>query len=181
MKLLTNRWLAVFLISSLLLGCAAPDPQRTYVGKSNDAKLIVRSANMPMNVAFSVSSSTKSCEGFERIGTVRDSGRGVLLPWIANLTERASRVPVEQQAAIPAEQVIQVKGYGHWMDSGGNGRCGPLVAKFSVDPGTTYLVEFVWAGTSACSMRVSDISVATEVRPVPFERGFCRPPTLFGY
>ena len=65
MKSLSPRSLAFSLTSSLLVGCAAPGPQRTYVGKSNDATLIVRSTNMPMNVSFSVSSSTRSCDGFE--------------------------------------------------------------------------------------------------------------------
>jgi hypothetical protein len=183
MLYLSARRLTLCFTGALLLGCTTvpPDPPRNYVGKSNDAILVVRSTDMPMGVEFSVSASAKACDGFESIGVVRDSGRGVLLPWIARLTDRLSSAPVERRASIPAGQVVQVKGYGSWRDSAGSGYCGPLVAKFPVVSGSTYLVEFVWKGTSACSIRVADTSVAGDVRPVPFERGVCPRPSVFGF
>lgn len=66
-------------------------------------------------------------------------GRSVLLPWIADMSEKFNRIPARQEAAIPAHHVIQVKGYGSWWDMGG-GSCGPLVAKFPVLPSGGFLI-----------------------------------------
>jgi hypothetical protein len=58
---------------------------------STDPNVVFRSKGMPMAVMYSVSSSPQACQGFERVGRVFDSGRGVLLPWIANLSEKANK------------------------------------------------------------------------------------------
>src|SRR2546427_8564470 len=59
---------------------------------------------MPMSASFSISSATTACEGFEFAGSVRDGGEGVLLPWIAALSNKLSGVPTVQEAAVPADR-----------------------------------------------------------------------------
>jgi hypothetical protein len=178
-KTMANRnprnLLAIFIGSALILsGCAVPDPQRVYASKGDDAKLTFRSANMPMRVEFGLSSSSKSCEAFEQVGHVRDDGKHVLLPWIVNLTSKFDKTPTSLEALVPANRTVQVKGYGSWD----GGRCGPLVAKFSADAAAAYLVEFVWSGTSACSMLVWDVTIPADTKSVAYERLFC-PRSIF--
>jgi hypothetical protein len=150
-------------------GCAVPDPDRNYTVQDNDAKVVLRSIGMPMNVDFSISSKFDACQGFERVGLVRDEGRGVLLPWVANLSSRLNRVPGELRAQVPGDSLIQVKGMGVW-DAG---RCGPVAASFPTQKGDTYLVEFVWTDTASCSLRVSDITVPTQPQPLAAKYRLC--------
>jgi len=171
----TKHLLATLIGSALIVsGCAAPDPQRVYASKSDDAKMTFRSVNMPMRVEFGLSSSGKSCEAFEQVGHVRDDGKHVLLPWIVKLTSKFDKTPTSLEALVPANRTVQVKGYGSWD----GGRCGPLVAKFSADAASAYLVEFVWSGTSACSMLVWDVTVPADTKSVMYERLFC-PRSIF--
>jgi hypothetical protein len=144
---------------------------------SNDAKLLFKSGGMPMPVMYSISSSPQACQGFERVGRVFDSGRGTLLPWIANLTEKANkginRTEVSRTRNVPANVPIQVKGYSRWSSSSANAlqtttwdqACGPLVTTFTPEPSKTYLVEFVFSGASSCRQQVSDIT--NPQQPVP--------------
>jgi hypothetical protein len=132
---------------------------------------------MPMAVMYSVSSSPQACQGFEHVGRVFDSGRGVLLPWIANLSEKANkrigRTEVSRVRTVSANVPIQVKGYSAWADSSANAlqtttweqSCGPLVTTFTPEASKTYLVKFVFSGTSSCRQQVSDIT--NPQQPVP--------------
>ena len=157
----------------LITACASIDPPRNYVAQSNDAKLTFRSVNMPMEAGFSVSSSPKPCEGFERVGLVRDGGRQVLLPWIANLSDRLNRIPTSLEARAPSGKELQVKGLGSWFNGASRSSCGPLAAKFVPIESGSYLVEFVWSGTSACSMRVSNVTIPDKPELVPTQRLAC--------
>jgi hypothetical protein len=167
--------LAAAITLAAITGCAVPDPDRLYTAQDNDAKVVLRSIGMPMNVDFSISSKSDACQGFERVGLVRDEGRGVLLPWIANLSSRLNRVPGELRAQVPGDSLIQVKGLGVW-DAG---RCGPVAASFPTQKSDTYLVEFVWTGTASCSLRASDITVPTQTKPVAARYRLC-PRTMVG-
>lgn len=172
------RTSTLFALVTLLSACAMPDPPRNYTAQANDARLVLKSINMPMNVDYSVSSSTARCDGFEKVGTVRDSGRGTLLPGIAKMTNVFNKTPTQLDAKVPVDKPVQVKGYGNWFDGASKGACGPLVAKFSVDPSASYLVEFVWSGTVACTLRVSDVSDPAAVKPVPAQMDSCPKPGL---
>jgi hypothetical protein len=129
---------------------------------------------MPMHAVFGLSSIPKSCEAFEQVGHVRHSGEHVLLPWIVQLTSKFDKTPTYLEAMVPANRAVQVKGFGSWD----GGRCGPLVAKFTADAASAYVVEFVWSGTSACSMLLWDVTVPANTKSVAYERLFC-PRSIF--
>jgi hypothetical protein len=167
-----KKTIAIVLAATIMAGCAT-QPARTYVAKKDDPKLILKSTGMPMNVEYSISSSDVACENFENVGTVHDSGRDVLLPWIANLTEKLNRVPLQLESAVSANKQVQVKGYGKWYDSTSSGTCGPIVTLFTPSESRTYLVEFVWEGTVRCSSRVSDITNPSDKKAVPVEFKHC--------
>src|SRR5690349_4994971 len=59
---------------------------------SDDAKVVFKSSGMPMVMMYWMSAAPRACEGFEPVGRVFDSGRGILLPGIAHLTERVNKV-----------------------------------------------------------------------------------------
>ncbi|MGH8808108.1 MAG: hypothetical protein ACREX0_09540 [Noviherbaspirillum sp.] len=164
--------LALTTIAFVLCGCAMHAP-RTYTAKENDPTLILKSTGMPMNVEFAVNSGEVSCENFEHIGIVRDSGRGVLLPWIANMTEKLNSVPTQLHSVVPAHKQVQVRSYGKWYDSTSKGSCGPLVTTFTPQASSTYLVEFMWEGTARCASRVSDITNSLEKKSVPTQFQYC--------
>lgn len=156
----------------VLSGCAVPTP-RTYTAKENDPKLIMKSTGMPMNVEYAINSSEVNCENFEYVGMVRDSGRGVLLPWIANLTERLNKVPTQLDSMVPADKKVQIRSYWKWYDGTSKGSCGPLVTTFTPHASGTYLVEFVWEGTASCTSRVFDITNPSEKKTVPAQFQYC--------
>jgi hypothetical protein len=170
--------MAIVLLAALG-GCATPEPPKNFGANPGDPRLILKSTNMPMNVDYSISAGEKPCDDFEKVGTVRDSGRGVLLPWIANMSETFNKTPTKLETTIPGGKDIQVKAYGNWFDSTSKGFCGPIVTKFPANASRTYLVEFVWAGTSACSVRVSDITDPTSAKSVAATAHDC-PRPLFG-
>ncbi len=146
---------------------------------SNDAsKLVFKSRGMPAIVAYSISSSPENCQGFERVGRVFDSGRGVLLPWIANLTEKANkginRAEVSRERKVQAGVPVQIMGYSRWSNSNANAlqtiiwsqSCGPLVTSFRPEASRTYLVEFVFGGANGCQQQISDITNPEQPIPV---------------
>ncbi|MHA6885010.1 hypothetical protein [Ralstonia pseudosolanacearum] len=148
------------------------------VASGDDSKLIFKSRGMPAIVAYSISSSPQNCQGFERVGRVFDSGRGVLLPWIANLTEKANkginRAEVSRERNVKAGVPIQVMGYSRWSNSSANAlqttiwsqSCGPLVTSFKPGASRTYLVEFVFGGANGCQQQISDITNPEQPIPV---------------
>jgi hypothetical protein len=162
----------------LLNACAAPEPRRVHSLKPADATLILRSIDMPVYVDFSLRSgpSAQPCDGFEKVGTVRDGGGGKLLPWIAELGQWWNRAPGELQTSVPAGQRLDIKGYGAWYGPTTRGSCGPLVAAFVPASSHTYRVEFVWAGLSACSIRVSDTTHPSGVSDMPVHTYGCPSP-----
>jgi hypothetical protein len=182
MKFRAFAFAAATVMAAGLSGCVAvPDPDRHYIAQDNDAKLILRSnsINLPMRVRFSVSSNAAACKGFEQIGFVGDDGKAVLSPWVyKQVVSRNGPPPVELQAGVPGDGVIQVKGFGAW---GFGSSCGPIAATFPAKKGDTYLVEFVWNGTTSCSMRVNDVTVPTETRSVAASYRYCRPAEWLGF
>ncbi|WP_197387262.1 hypothetical protein [Ralstonia pseudosolanacearum] len=141
-----------------------------------------------MAVMYSVSISPQACQGFDRVGSVFDSGRGTLLPWIANLTEKANkginRTETSRERQVQAGTPIQVKGYSRWSNSSANAlqtttwsqSCGPLVTTFTPEASKTYLVEFEFSGTNRCQQQVSDITDPEQPTPVIEQTTtFCAP------
>ncbi len=165
----------------LLTGCAEGVPEykeppvATVAVKNSQARIVFRSAGMPMAVSYAVDSSTPTSEGFTPIGRVFHSGREQLLPWIATLTENTRGTISDEQLQIEktvdAEHSIRIRGTSAWSDYGQqintSGSCGPLFSQFIPEGGSTYLVEFRFKGTNSCSQQVYKIG-AGEVRlPVP--------------
>jgi hypothetical protein len=119
-----------------------------------------------MNVDYSIGTADLSCKDLESVGTVRDKGKNVLLPWIVKLTEKVNRVPDQIEKLVPAEQAVQVSGRGSWLDSNSKGHCGPVIVSFVPAAQRTYLVEFVWQSSSRCTSQVFDVTDPVERVPV---------------
>jgi tetratricopeptide (TPR) repeat protein len=127
------------------------------------AKVVFTTSGMPMPVGFSTSTSDQACTGFQRVGTVFDSGRGVLLPSIARLTEKLNKAVMKSETSrtvdVQPGVQIQVKGlYGDDMDRHSDS-CGPFVTSFVPEKGHTYHVNFAFNGTQSCSQSMTDITV----------------------
>ncbi|MCA1326285.1 hypothetical protein [Herbaspirillum sp. alder98] len=165
---------------ALLTGCAGgvppyvEPPVATVAVKDSEARIVMRSAGMPMAVNYAMSTSESTCEGFAPVGRVFHSGREQLLPWIATLTEKSrSAVSNDQpqvEQVVPANRRVQVKAYSGWSDvtaqMRSSGSCGPLTSQFTPAGGKTYLVEFRFAGTRDCSQTVYEIDAAEQRLPV---------------
>ncbi|WP_312740232.1 hypothetical protein [Cedecea neteri] len=164
----------------LLTGCTEGVPKykeppvATVAVKNNQARIVFRSAGMPMTVNYAVNSSTPTSEGFTPIGRVFHSGREVLLPWIATMTENARKTISDEQLQIEktvdAEHSIRIRGMSAWSDYDQHihtsGSCGPLFSQFIPEGGSTYLVEFRFKGTDSCSQQVYKIGASEERLPV---------------
>ncbi|MEJ7805794.1 MAG: hypothetical protein WKG03_07735 [Telluria sp.] len=128
------------------------------------AKLVFRASGAGHAARYSVSTASEACQGFEPVGNVAYSGRGVLLPWIANMTERTRGAVLNTQTHISRTaqpgQSIQVRGMGNWQEGSGlfsrSGNCGPLASRFTPVAGRAYLIDFVWRRDLSCSMVVTD-------------------------
>lgn len=174
----TYSSILILCLGSVLAGCAI-EPRRNYTPQPKDAILHLRSTGMPMSASFSISSASTACEGFEFAGSVRDGGEGVLLPWIAALSNKLSGVPTVREAAVPADAPVQVKGFSFWQDQYRSGSCGPVAKRFTPTADGVYRVDFVWAGMRKCGLRIVDISKPDEPREVPGTPLICpRPPGL---
>jgi len=139
------------------------------------AKLVLRSERFPANVSFSMSDAEETCD-FKDLGSVRDSGRGVVYPWIADLTEslRPGTKPSGFIATdlVPGGRVL-IRGYGSWAGFGStplSGECGPLLSEFTPVANRAYLVRFTWEG-GYCRQRVFDATDPDAPIPVPSEPG----------
>lgn len=173
-----DRSFLILCLSVALAGCAI-EPRRNYTPQPKDATLHLRSTGMPMSASFSISSASTACEGFEFAGSVRDGGEGVLLPWIAALSNKLSGVPTVREAAVPADAPVQVKGFSFWQDQYRSVSCGPVAKRFTPTADGVYRVDFVWAGMGKCGLRIVDISKPDEPREVPGTPLICpRPPGL---
>lgn len=165
-------------LSVVVAGCAI-EPRRNYTPQPKDATLHLRSTGMPMSAGFSISSASTTCEGFEFAGSVRDGGEGVLLPWIAALSNKLSGVPTLQEAVVPADVPVQVKGFSSWQDQYSRGSCGPVTKRFTPNADGVYRVDFVWTDMRKCGLRIVDINRPDEPREVPGASLICpRPPGL---
>lgn len=178
-----------------LAGCAhRPKPPRdpasraartpaadTDAANPDRAKLVFTTSGMPMVVSYSISSAIPACEGFERVGNVFDSGRAVLLPWIARMTEKTHkalmRAEISRERYVEPGVTLQVQGGSGVTDDriAHDWSCGPIVTTFTPEKGRTYSVNFDFQGTASCSQRVTDIT--DPAHPVPVGRGLqCKIP-----
>ncbi|QCP49948.1 hypothetical protein FAZ95_12630 [Trinickia violacea] len=145
--------------------------------QADKAKLVFRSKGMPMSVMFWQSTSAQACGDFQPVGAVFDSGRGVLLPWIANLTEKLNRplrkVETSRVQYVEPGTPVQVKALTKSVDQPTSMSpvqtysCGPIVTSFNPEKAHAYLVEFDFQGMQSCSQHVTDITDAAH--PVPVE------------
>lgn len=137
-------------------------------------KLVLRSAGAGHGVQYSTSTAAKACEGMEKQGNVRDTGRGVVYPWVASMSLGMSRNKAFIEQELPPTESLQVQGLGSITSSNGfgthfAGRCGPLTLRFQPKADRAYLVEFVFEG-GACRMGVSDATNPDAPLPVPAEQ-----------
>jgi hypothetical protein len=120
---------------------------------SGQSKLVLRSEGAPQPVEFSICNGELPCEPFVNVGSVANSGHGVVFPWIAKLSNKANRVvnykPFLEQLITPGK-FIYVRGFSHWLDRRNpslfKGVCGPRTSGFIPQQGRAYLIEFVWEG-----------------------------------
>lgn len=137
-------------------------------------KLVLRSAGAGHSVLYSSSTAANACEGMEKQGTVRDSGRGVVYPWIANMTLGMSFHKAFLEQELPATtSSLQVEGLGTITRNNAFGlqsarQCGPHTLRFQPKVDRAYLVEYVFKG-DACSMGVVDATDPDAPLPVPVE------------
>ncbi|HEY1212737.1 MAG TPA: tetratricopeptide repeat protein [Bryobacteraceae bacterium] len=136
------------------------------------AQILFTTSGMPMAVSFSTSTSDEACSGFQRVGTVFDSGRGVILPSIARLTEKLNKAVMKTETSrtvnVEPGVQIQVKGlYGDDMDHRFDS-CGPFVTSLVPEKGHTYHVNFAFNARQSCSQSMTDITVRDH--PVPAGR-----------
>lgn len=135
----------------LLGGCAHPSSKsdagdvsanRELPGKpesspdAQHARLIFKTDGAGIPVIFKFSNSAEDCEGFERIGSVFHSGREVLTPWVAKMTEGLAKlqgVAVERQKIVPSDTPVQI-----WTQSPTFNR--PLALRFTPKGAKVYLV-----------------------------------------
>jgi tetratricopeptide (TPR) repeat protein len=169
-----------------LAGCAHRPPRDGAIAKKarvhrtraatpvnpDDAKLVFKSSGMPMQVMYWTSTAEQSCEAFQPVGRVFDSGRRVLLPWIARMTEHVNKavfksVPSRVRYLTPG-QTIQVKGTSGSKDGEVTPgySCGPIVTAFTPEKGRSYVVDFDFQGTQSCSQRVTDVTDPEHPAPV---------------
>lgn len=113
-----------------------PVPAATELPDAQHAKLVFRSDGEGIPVAFKFSNSTKDCDAFERVGNVFHSGREVLTPWVARMTEGLAKIQgiaTERQKIVAADAPVQI-----WSQSPTFNR--PLVLRFTPMGSRTYLV-----------------------------------------
>ncbi|RDK03356.1 hypothetical protein DLM46_07425 [Paraburkholderia lacunae] len=147
-------------------------PEAENVADPNAATLTFTSSGMPMIVAYSMSQSPRICSSsdFKPVGRVFHSGREVLLPWIAHLTELGNkgllRTETVREQHVQPGVPIQVKGvFGSEVPDRRYDSCGPLVAAFTPEPGHKYHVNFAFQGKSSCSQSLMDVTDSDH--PVP--------------
>ena len=143
------------------------------------ARVIYKSSGMPMAVAFSTGSSGQACEAFQPVGTVADSGRGVLLAGVARLEEALNKSVAKVDPYLSREVaggvVLRVRGrvgedhvsrYAPYS-------CGPIAGSFTPEKGRTYVVDFDMNGTQTCSEHVTDITDVDHPAHVDVEPDEC--------
>lgn len=167
----------------ILSGCAGSVPEykeppvATVAVEDNQARIVFRSAGMPMTVNYAVDSLTPDSKGFTPVGRVFHSGREKLLPWIAAMTEKSrgaiSNEQPQIEKTVDAEHQIRIRGTSGWYEPGQSmntsGLCGPIFSQFTPKGGKTYLVEFRFNGTNSCSQQVYEIGAGEERLSVPSE------------
>jgi len=181
MRLKQHQFIMPSVLLAFVAGCASKAPSdykepaiATVAVDSEHARIVMRSAGMPMSVNYSISASPNTCEDFSWVGRVFHSGREVLLPWIANLTEKSrkaiSRDLPQVEQVVLADRPVQIKGHSGWSDTSAqmtsSGSCGPLTSQFTPASGKTYLVEFRFSGTRSCTQKVYEIDAAEQRLPV---------------
>jgi hypothetical protein len=133
------------------------------------AKLVLRTTGPGVSAQYATSTADTPYEGMEKQGTVRDVGRGVLLPSIAKLSF-GSKEFVEKELEAPAN--VQVQGLGNFSHSNpfmfGWSQCGPVTARFQALPKHAYLVNFQ-STDRQCRLEVFDATDPDAPVPVPFE------------
>lgn len=128
------------------------------------SKLVLRSTGAPRPVEFSFCESIDSCEKRTNLGSVANSGQGVVYPWIARLNAKANGAgnlkPYLQQLAMPG-RTIAVRGFGTWSGGMGpgqgfvTGKCGPVYSTLTPQEGRAYVIEFQWENDT-CRQAVFD-------------------------
>jgi hypothetical protein len=137
------------------------------------AKLVVRSGGGSYDVHFSINKQDDTCHGFNKFATTRDNGRGVLLPWIADMNPGPDGFAATE---ITPGQTVIVSGESSWLSAtktgnvttSSSGHCGPKYSKFTPAVNHAYIVEFNWVGDS-CEQSLVDATDPDAPIPVADE------------
>lgn len=176
---------ATLIAAFIVAGCASKQagPQGTheqmsrinaaptaFVPDPDHAKVVFTTSGMPMLAVFYTSTSETPCEGFQRVGTVFDSGRRVLLPGIARLTEKLNKAVLraETSRTINVEPGVPVQLEGKFGDETDphSDSCGPIVSLLTPEKGHVYHVNFDFNGRQSCSLGTVDVTDAEHPAPV---------------
>lgn len=185
-----TRSLVVVLISLHAAGCAdlghsyrqidpagALEDVRKHNGyyvlkalKAGSAKVVMNAHGAPFSASFDVSASDRVCEGFTRVGTATDLGRGIVYPWVADMTASLSlgakaKGFVETEVTPGKRLQVRSSSYQHGRQFA---TCGPFALSFTPAVDRANLVQFLWAERS-CTMTVVDATNPDQPLPIQVE------------
>ena len=140
-------------------------PQQVEITDASQAKLVIRTLGSPQRVGFKALYPDGTAD--EYLGAVANSGRGVMMPWIAKMNETvnsiAFRRDAELQKLLAAGKPIIISGTAESMEF--RTTCGPVFSKFTPDAGKVYLVEFEFV-PGGCTQNLYDISQPKQKVPL---------------
>lgn len=148
------------------------------------ARMTIKTLGKPMEVEFRLSTETE-CPGADaRIGTVYDPepARKVLLPWIANMSEKLQHrgtVPLIERE-LPVGQRVYLLARNSWYDRDNRlQHCRTDGLSLTPEAGHAYSVEYTVSGANdfpRCEMWIYDVTepeARTRVRAYAHD---CSPP-----
>lgn len=132
-------------------------PKKVELTDESQAKLVIRTLGSPQRVGFRALYPDGRPD--EYLGAVVNSGRGVVMPWIAKMNETVNSVAfrrdAELQKLLVAGKPIIISGSAESIEF--RTTCGPVFSEFTPDAGKTYLVEFQFV-PRGCTQSLYDMS-----------------------
>ncbi len=142
---------------------------------SGSSKLVVRNRRIGFRSAFETNSSSTDCNAYEKLGTTVDAGRGVLLPWVADLSQSLTLGKKDQgfiETTLVPGQSIQVRAHASMASSGpgtSSASCDAVYIRFTPEVNRAYLVELN-VSQKDCVLSVVDASNPDAPVQVPTEQ-----------
>lgn len=136
-------------------------PKKVEITNASQAKLVIRTLGSPQRVGFKAL--YPDGEPDEYLGAVSNSGRGVVMPWIAKMNETVNSIVLrrdaELQKLLAVGKPIIISGAAESVEF--RSTCGPVFSRFTPDTGKVYLVEFQFL-SGGCTQNLYDISQAKQ-------------------